>query len=106
VTDQTDAFSSDDRFCHSVAVPRPFRVAFIQEEVLRFADGGDMTVVQPRRESRLDVERDARVAGYCAPSDVGGLTEDWGTGDFLLRVYRVRSGGPQLLAEGRFTLAE
>jgi hypothetical protein len=106
VVDQTDAFTSDDSFCHSVAVRRPFRVEFIQEEVLRLADGGDLTVVQARRQSRLDVDADDRVAGFCAPSDVSGLVQDWGTGEFVLRVYRVRGGGPQLLAEGRFTLAE
>lgn len=101
--DQTDTFGPGDRFCHSIALARPFNVDTIQEEVLKIEEDGSLTVVQARRGTGLPVDPEATITGYCVDVNGADLITDWGTGDFVLRDYR-RRGELQLLAEGRFTL--
>ena len=48
VIDQTDTFTQDDEFCHSVSLPERFAVNAVQEEVLRIEENGDLTIVQER----------------------------------------------------------
>ena len=110
VIDQTDRFASGSTFCHSIALPEPFGVSQYQEEVLKVRQNGTLRVVQARKEAPLPVASDSSVVGWCNPTDVlifgVGGTEGWGTGEFVLRAYRRSDDGPQLLAEGRFTLAD
>ena len=102
VIDQTDTFGPNDQFCHSIALPERFRVPAVQEEVIRI-EGDDAVIVQPRREGSNDIDRNARVVGFCVPGST--VIAAWGTGDFIMRDYR-RKNGLELLAEGRFTLTE
>lgn len=100
VTTPTDSFSAGVAFAHSIRLTEPFGVNVIQEEVIRVADDGSLTVVQQREGSDLTVPADQMVAGFRV-ADAAGLVEGWGTGSFILRVYR----GAELLAEGRFSLS-
>jgi hypothetical protein len=77
----------------------------IQEEVLRVEEDGSLTEVQARRGSNLNVNPRARIGGWCAPGGTDALLADWGSGTFVLRVYR-NPRTPELLAEGQFTLTE
>jgi hypothetical protein len=101
VVNPTDTFGPGQVFAHSVALPAPFGVNQIQEEVIRIESDGTLTVVQQREGSNLVVSADATVAGYSVNSNA--LITDpgaWGPGNYILRVYR----GVELIAEGRFTL--
>jgi hypothetical protein len=111
VTDASDTFSRGQNFCHSVKLKQGrFHVANLQEEILKVEDDGSLTVVQRRQDAKLAIDPNATIAGFCAPADalIDGAagTEGWGTGRFVLRDYRVRGQGPELLAQGRFTLTE
>jgi hypothetical protein len=110
VIDVTDTFASGETFCHSISLPEPFGTETYQEEVLKIRGNGDLQIVQRRKEGTLPVAPDASIVGWCNPVDVlifgVGGSEGWGTGDFMLRAYRRTGDGPQLLAEGRFTLTE
>jgi hypothetical protein len=101
VLDQTDTFGPGTRFCHSTALTESFGVNRIQEEILRVADDGTVTVVQERQDGNLTVNPAATIAGFCANSSA--LIGFWGPGTYLLRDYR-NEETPELLAEGRFTL--
>jgi hypothetical protein len=101
VIDQTDTFGPGTRFCHSVAMTEAFGVNRIQEEILRVADDGTVTVVQERQAANLTVNPAALIAGFCANSSA--LISAWGPGTYLLRDYR-NEETPELIAEGRFTL--
>jgi hypothetical protein len=104
VIDQTDTFSRDDQFCHSIALRERFDVTVIQEEVIRIEANGDRTVVQARAEGKNPIDnQDARVVGFCVPGS--SVFDEWGTGEFIMRDYRW-TDGPELLAKGRFTLTE
>jgi hypothetical protein len=102
VINPTDTFGPGQVFAHSIALPAPFGVSDIQEEVIRIeADGATLTVVQPREGSDLPVSPDAQVAGFSV--NTNGLISgpgSWGPGNYILRAYR----GVELIAEGRFTL--
>ncbi|MEX0710227.1 MAG: zinc ribbon domain-containing protein [Chloroflexota bacterium] len=100
VTGATSSFSAGVAFAHSIQLIEPFAVNVIQEEVIRVADDGGLTVVQPREGSDLTVQADLMVAGFRV-ADAAGLIDAWGTGNFILRVYR----GVELLAEGRFSFS-
>jgi hypothetical protein len=106
-----DTFGRGQDFCHSVRLRAGrFHVANLQEEILRVEDDGSLTVVQRRQDGKLPIDPNAATVGFCAPADalIDGVagTEGWGTGSFVLRDYRVRGNGPELLAQGRFSLAE
>jgi hypothetical protein len=109
--DLSDTFALGDSFCHSVALPRAFGVPNIQEEILKIRRNGSPKIVQPRRDGTMPrTDPRAKVVGFCNSTEnlvngVGG-SGGWGTGDFLLRAYRRTGDGPELLAEGRFTLTE
>lgn len=109
--DLTDTFAVGDSFCHSVALPEAFGVPNIQEEILKIRSDRSPKVVQPRRAGTMpSTDPDADIVGFCNSTEnlvngVGG-SGGWGTGDFLLRAYRRTGDGPELLAEGRFTLTE
>lgn len=101
VVNPTDTFGPGQVFAHSIALPEPFGVDQIQEEVIRIEGDGALTVVQQREGSNLPVSPDAQIAGYTV--NTNGLISgpgSWGPGNYILRVYR----GVELLAEGRFTL--
>jgi hypothetical protein len=109
--DNTDTFALGDSFCHSVALPEAFGVANIQEEILKIRRNRSPKIVQPRRDGTMPpTDPNADIVGFCNSTDnlingVGG-SEGWGTGNFLLRAYRRTGDGPELLAQGRFTLKE
>jgi hypothetical protein len=113
VTNPSHSFARGQSFCHSVSLPTRFNVSKLHEEILKVEDNGDLTVVQ-RRGGKDGVvgpiDPNARVVGFCAQADwlIDGVgdTEGWGTGNFLLRDYRVRGNGPELLAQHRFTLTD
>ncbi|HYM53095.1 MAG TPA: zinc ribbon domain-containing protein [Candidatus Dormibacteraeota bacterium] len=102
VVNPTDTFGPGQVFAHSIALPGPFGVSEIQEEVIRIeADGATLTVMQPREGSDLPVNADAQIAGFSV--NTNGLISgpgSWGPGNYILRAYR----GVELIAEGRFTL--
>jgi hypothetical protein len=100
VVNPTTTFGPGQVFAHSIALTEPFGVNQIQEEVIRIADDGSLTVVQEREGSNLNVNPDAQVAGFSVNSSA--LIGPWGTGNFILRAYR----GVELIAEGRFTLTD
>jgi hypothetical protein len=100
VVNPTNTFGPGQVFAHSIAMTEPFGVNKIQEEVIRIAEDGSLTVVQQREGSNLDVTPDALIAGYSVNSS--DLVRDWGAGNYILRVYR----DVELIAEGRFTLTE
>lgn len=105
-TGVTDTFGPGVPFCHSVQLTEPFGVDTIQEEVLRVAEDGTLTVVQERATSNLQVNAASQIAGFCAPSTnslIAPPPDGWGTGDFVLRDYR-NPDTPELIAEARFTL--
>jgi hypothetical protein len=102
VVNPTDTFGPGQVFAHSVALPAPFGVNQIQEEVIRIeADGATLTVVQPREGSDLDILPEAQIVGFSVNSNslISG-PGSWGPGTYILRVYR----GVELIAEGRFIL--
>jgi hypothetical protein len=104
VINPTDTFGPGQVFAHSVALPAPFGVSEIQEEVIRIeADGATLTVVQEREGSNLPVSPDAQIAGFSV--NTNGLISgpgSWGPGTYILRAYR----GVELIAEGRFSLTD
>jgi hypothetical protein len=111
IRDVSGRFSRGQQFCHSVTLKAGrFQVGNLQEEILKVADDGSLTVVQRRQDGKLPIDPKAQTVGFCAPADalVDGAagTQGWGTGRFVLRDYRVRGNGPELLAQGRFTLTE
>lgn len=102
VVNPTDTFGPGQVFAHSVAMPAPFGVSTIQEEVIRIEpDGATLTVVQAREDSKLDVPADGQIAGFSVNTNslISGEGA-WGPGSYILRAYR----GVELIAEGRFTL--
>jgi hypothetical protein len=99
VTNPTTTFTAGVGFAHSITMTEPFAVNKILEEVVRIGAGGAETIVQQRVGSELDVSAVATSAGFRV-SDAGNLIAAWGTGNFILRVYR----NQELLAEGAFTL--
>jgi hypothetical protein len=98
---ETRRFGPDDQFCHSIALPRPFGVEEVEEEVMLLVEGEPPIVVQERDGNPIDP--DARIVGFCVSGQV--VIDEWGTGTFLMRDYR-RKDGLHLLAQGRFTLTE
>jgi hypothetical protein len=100
--DLTDTFTSGTSFCHSISMSEPFGVAQIQEEVLKVAEDGSLTVIQERQGSNLTVNPNGQIAGFCVSANP--LIRGWGEGNFVLRDYR-NNETPELIAEGRFTLA-
>jgi hypothetical protein len=111
VIDVAKTFTRDRDFCHSVSLPTHFRVSYLYEEILKVEDGGGLTVVQKRKDGKVgQIDPNAKTVGFCAPAvwliDGVSGTEGWGTGKFVLRDYRLRGNGPELLAQGRFSLAE
>jgi hypothetical protein len=109
--DLTDTFALGDSFCHSVALPEAFGVPNLQEEILKIRPDRSPRIVQLRQESTMPpTDPAAKIVGYCNSTEnlingVGG-SDGWGTGDFLLRAYRRTGHGPELLAQGRFTLTD
>jgi hypothetical protein len=104
VVNPTDTFGPGQVFAHSIALPAPFGVNEIQEEVIRIeADGATLTVVQPRggSGSELPVPPDALIVGFSVNTNslISG-PGSWGPGTYILRVYR----DVELIAEGRFIL--
>jgi hypothetical protein len=100
VTGPTTAFSAGTGFAHVIRLPTPFGVTTIQEEVVHVDASGKETVVQPRASGALNVNA-SKVTAAFRVGDAGTLVRAFGTGNFILRVYR----GAELLAEGHFTLS-
>ena len=97
VTSPTTNFAAGSAFAHSIKLTQTFAVNTVQEEITRVADG---KVVQTRVNGGVQVTPAATIAGYRL-SDAAPLITAWGTGEFIMRVYR----GVELLAEGHFTLS-
>jgi len=111
VIDVSKTFARGQNFCHSVSMPNSFEVKYLYEEVLRVEDDGSLTPVQKRRDGKIGpIDPNAKIVGFCVSADLlidgASGTEGWGTGKFVLRDYRLRGNGPELLTEGRFTLKE
>jgi hypothetical protein len=109
VIDISDTFGHGDTFCHAISLPERFGVDTYQEEVLKVRGNGNLRIVQRRNAGTLPVNAGESIVSWCNPADVlidgiGG-SDGWGTGEFVLRAYR-RSGGLELLAQGRFTLVD
>jgi hypothetical protein len=98
VVDRTRDFASGDTFAHSVSLDEPFGVSEILEDVIRIGPDG-LDVVQDKE--RLPVDPNARVAGFATAVDA---LDAWGTGRFILRVYRETGDKVERLAEGRFRI--
>lgn len=99
--DLSDTFGPGTQFCHSISMTQPFGVPQIQEEILKVAGDGSLTVIQERVGSNLTVDPNAQIAGFCV--NANSLINGWGEGNFVLRDYR-NTQTPELIAEGRFTL--
>lgn len=100
VVDVATTFSPGQIFAHSIKLAEPFGVARIEEEVIRVAGDGTLTVVQERADEVVPVQPELDIVGFKVPAS--DLVQLWGPGDYILRAYR----GVELLAEGRFTLTE
>lgn len=100
VVDVATTFSPGQVFAHSIKLAEPFGVDRIEEEVIRVAGDGTLTVVQERTEEVVPVSPELDIVGFNVQAST--LVQLWGAGDYILRVYR----GVELLAEGRFTLTE
>ena len=100
VTNPSDTFAAGTTFAHSIELTAPFGVTQIGEGVIKINDDGTETEVISAAENTLTVDPNATVDGFTVPTN--SLLEALGAGTFVMRVYR----GSELLAEGRFTLAE
>lgn len=100
VTNPTSSFSAGVAFAHSISLIEPFAVNSVQEEVIRVADDGGLTIVQDRADGGVTVQANLQVAGFRV-ANAAVLVDAWGAGNYILRVYR----GVELLAEGRFSLS-
>jgi len=102
VTGPTTTFTAGMTFAHSIRLTEPFDVNVILEEVVRVGDDGGETVVQERAANELTVQANLMIAAFHV-ADAATLSdpEVWGTGNFILRVFR----GAELLAEGSFSLS-
>ena len=100
VTSPTDTFMAGTTFAHSIELTAPFGVTLIAEGVVQINDDGTETEVINAQGNTLSVNPDATVDGFTVPTN--SLLEALGAGTFVMRVYR----GSELLAEGRFILAE
>jgi hypothetical protein len=100
VTNPTDTFTPGTTFAHSIELTEPFGVNLIAEEVVQIAEDGSETQVVNPDENTLDVDPNAMVDGFTVPTNA--LLDSLGPGTFVMRVYR----GSELLAQGRFILAE
>lgn len=100
VTSPSDTFTAGTTFAHSIELTAPFGVTQIGEAVVQINDDGTETEVISAQENTLTVDPDATVDGFTVPTN--SLLEALGAGTFVMRVYR----GSELLAEGRFILAE
>lgn len=100
VIDVATTFSPGQVFAHSIKLAEPFGVDRIEEEVIRVAGDGTLTVVQERTDEVVPVPPDLDIVGFQVQASI--LVQLWGPGDYILRAYR----GVELLAEGRFTLSE
>ena len=100
VTNPSDTFAAGTTFAHSIELTAPFGVTQIGEGVIKINDDGTETEVISAAENTLTVDPSATVDGFTVPTN--SLLEALGAGTFVMRVYR----GSELLAEGRFTLAE
>ena len=102
ITGATSAFTAASAgFAHSITLSAPIGVDRLQEEVVRVAADGKETVVQPRVDGVVLVNPALASDGLKFASSVTKLIAKWGTGTFIMRVYR----GLDLLAEGSFTLS-
>jgi hypothetical protein len=100
VTNPTDTFTPGTTFAHSIELTAPFGVNLIAEEVVKINEDGSETQVVNPEENTLPVDPDAMVDGFTVPTNA--LLDGLGAGTFVMRVYR----GSELLAQGRFILAE
>ena len=98
VTGATTTFHAGISFAHSIQLTQPFGVTIIQEEVVKVAADGSQTVIQ-KRSDMPPVIASAAIAGFRV-RDAADLITGFGTGNFILRVYR----GEEVIAEGQFTL--
>jgi hypothetical protein len=99
VVDPMRVFSPGGTFAHSVSLDEPFGVSEVLEDVIRIKSDGSLEVVQDKEP--LGISPDARVIGFATSVDA---LSDWGSGRFILRVYRDTGDEVELLAEGRFRI--
>ncbi|MDQ3881442.1 MAG: hypothetical protein M3295_10275 [Chloroflexota bacterium] len=96
-SEETTVFRPGDTFAYSVRLAEPIGTDAVEVEVIhRAADGSQETVQAPASQS---VDPAQRVIAFQVAADA--LIEGFGTGDFLMRIYR----GRELLAQGSFSLA-
>lgn len=99
VTAPTASFTPQSgTFAHSIAFTEAYGGQTISEEVVMVAADGTETPVQSRETGTFAADPAATVIGLSTP--IAGLYADWGTGTFVMRIYR----GEEKVAEGTFTL--
>lgn len=102
ITGATSDFTAASAgFAHAISLAAPIGVDRLQEEVVRLAADGTETVVQSRADGTVFVDPTRTTDGLKSTESMGELIAAWGTGTFVMRVYR----GGELLAEGVFTFA-
>jgi hypothetical protein len=102
ITGATTEFTAASAgFAHAISLGAPIGVDRLQEEVVRLAADGTETVVQSRADGTVFVDPTRTTDGLKSDASMSELIAAWGTGTFVMRVYR----GGELLAEGVFTFA-
>lgn len=97
---QTDTFAPDTTFAHSIAMPEPFGVGSVVEEISQVDAEGKEKVVQSKKDGETQVASKKKVTCYAVSAN--NLIRAWGPGNFVMRVFR----GEEKIAEGRFTLTQ
>lgn len=97
----TSRFRAADPIAYSVRLPTAPGTDTILVEIVRVG-GETETVVQPRAEQGIVAA--AAVIAFMFAVPTADLLEEWGAGDYAMRIYLPGSTGP--VATGRFTLVE
>ncbi len=97
ITNPTSTFGPGTFFAHAITLNAPLGVSTIGEDVVRASDG---RVLQSHKTSdgQNAVFPNQKVACFQVTSDA--VIQAWGTGDFVMRVYR----GDKKIAEAPFKL--
>jgi len=97
IINPTSTFGPGTFFAHTITLKTPLGVSVLGEDVVRISDG---KVLQSHTtaDGQNPVYPNQKVACFQVTSDT--VIRAWGTGDFVMRVYR----GNQKIAEGRFKL--
>lgn len=101
VTQLTDRFRAEDRIAYSVRLPSAPGVDTILVEIVRLGADGETVVQEPASQG---IAASSSVIGFAFAVPTSDLLEDWGAGDYAMRIYLPGAVDPT--ATGRFTLVE